>query len=120
MNAHSVHKGYTKNTAKRKKSKPANDFYNGKIRQETKPVNKKQKKHGGEDRTRTCKRFLAVVFKTTALPIRLPLHPGALVAYSPEYGAKSKYSVNLANKQSAFRTKKPGRTPTAGKWSKEI
>ena len=30
-------------------------------------------KDGGEDRTRTCKRFRAVVFKTTALPIRLPL-----------------------------------------------
>jgi hypothetical protein len=30
-------------------------------------------KTGGEDRTRTCKRFPAVVFKTTALPIRLPL-----------------------------------------------
>ncbi len=30
-------------------------------------------KGGGEDRTRTCKRSLAVVFKTTALPIRLPL-----------------------------------------------
>ena len=29
--------------------------------------------NGGEDRTRTCKRSLAVVFKTTALPIRLPL-----------------------------------------------
>jgi hypothetical protein len=29
--------------------------------------------NGGEDRTRTCKRFPAVVFKTTALPIRLPL-----------------------------------------------
>ena len=29
--------------------------------------------NGGEDRTRTCKRFRAVVFKTTALPIRLPL-----------------------------------------------
>ncbi len=31
------------------------------------------KKYGGEDRARTCKRLLAVVFKTTALPIRLPL-----------------------------------------------
>src|SRR5215204_2554605 len=30
---------------------------------------------GGEDRTRTCKRSPAVVFKTTALPIRLPLRP---------------------------------------------
>ena len=29
--------------------------------------------NGGEDRTRTCKRLRAVVFKTTALPIRLPL-----------------------------------------------
>jgi hypothetical protein len=29
--------------------------------------------YGGEDRARTCKRLLAVVFKTTALPIRLPL-----------------------------------------------
>lgn len=30
--------------------------------------------NGGEDRTRTCKRFPAVVFKTTALPVRLPFH----------------------------------------------
>ena len=34
-------------------------------------------KNGGEDRTRTCKRFRAVVFKTTALPIRLPLRTAA-------------------------------------------
>lgn len=33
-------------------------------------------RNGGEDRTRTCKRFPAVVFKTTALPIRLPLRAG--------------------------------------------
>ena len=34
---------------------------------------KSRGKDGGEDRARTCKRSLAVVFKTTALPIRLPL-----------------------------------------------
>src|SRR5436190_5067265 len=35
-----------------------------------------ERSDGGEDRTRTCKRFRAVVFKTTALPIRLPLRSG--------------------------------------------
>ena len=29
---------------------------------------------GGRDRTRTCKRQRAVVFGTTALPVRLPFH----------------------------------------------
>ena len=36
-------------------------------------------KIGGRDRIRTRKRQCAVVFKTTALPVRLPFHPESLV-----------------------------------------
>lgn len=67
--------------------------------------------NGGEDRTRTCKRLRAVVFKTTALPIRLPLHLDQTPILRDE---KEIYRKVAAETNHFVEQKKPGCTPTAG------
>ncbi len=65
-------------------------------------------KCGGEDRTRTCKRSLAVVFKTTALPIRLPLRLSRARNLNEHRRstANKKYILKCFRKQPVLRCKK--------------
>src|SRR5213075_3416427 len=74
--------------------------------------------NGGEDRTRTCKRFRAVVFKTTALPIRLPLHLAVRIAAS---ASNCKYIAEclICTTDTHLSKKKPGHYRTAGKREKD-
>ena len=89
MTVHSV--DYTTNDYQFKENEPWRENLEGETKNWIENKSQIQNKNGGENRTRTCKRLRAVVFKTTALPLGYLSAPSRRIQNIPQSPSINNY-----------------------------